>query len=341
MLSFSLSLSLSPSPSLFLSSLVQQTTLVLAGDPKQLGPVIQSPLALSYGLSVSLLERLISPQIWDDKSGGTPIDQKIDHQVSAFGCRVFTLVRNYRSNVHILSLFNTLFYDNVLVPFADIRDSNRLANLDILPRPGVPILYRHTDGTERQDADSPSWYNMEEITHISSHVKYLINYGVTPSDIGVIAPYAKQVEKFRGIFRREYPEILVGTTEAFQGLEKRVILISTVRSSTEKVHVDRKFRLGFLSNPKRLNVSLSRPMELLIIVGNGPLFASLDQLWHRFLSLLVELNVYMGPPLPPPPATATQMNEKEKEGEGEGKGEGKEEEEDDDVEPMPARRFEI
>jgi superfamily I DNA and/or RNA helicase len=36
------------------------TKLVLAGDPRQLGPVILSPLARYGGLDVSLMERLIA-----------------------------------------------------------------------------------------------------------------------------------------------------------------------------------------------------------------------------------------------------------------------------------------
>ena len=33
--------------------------LILAGDPKQLGPVLRSPIALKFGLQTSLLERLM------------------------------------------------------------------------------------------------------------------------------------------------------------------------------------------------------------------------------------------------------------------------------------------
>lgn len=33
---------------------------MLAGDPRQLGPVLRSPLAQKYGLSYSLLERLLT-----------------------------------------------------------------------------------------------------------------------------------------------------------------------------------------------------------------------------------------------------------------------------------------
>ena len=34
--------------------------LVLAGDPKQLGPVIRAPVAVRHGLATSLLERLMA-----------------------------------------------------------------------------------------------------------------------------------------------------------------------------------------------------------------------------------------------------------------------------------------
>ena len=36
--------------------------LILAGDPKQLGPILRSPIAIKFGLQLSLLERLMSSQ---------------------------------------------------------------------------------------------------------------------------------------------------------------------------------------------------------------------------------------------------------------------------------------
>ena len=35
-----------------------KSQIILAGDPKQLGPVLQSPISKMYGLEMSLLERL-------------------------------------------------------------------------------------------------------------------------------------------------------------------------------------------------------------------------------------------------------------------------------------------
>ncbi len=38
--------------------------LILAGDPKQLGPILRSPIALKYGLQLSLLERLMDRDVY-------------------------------------------------------------------------------------------------------------------------------------------------------------------------------------------------------------------------------------------------------------------------------------
>lgn len=46
--------------------------------------------------------------------------------------------------------------------------------------------------------------------------------------------------------------------EEFQGLERRVIIISTVRSSAEHLAFDARHKLGFLANPKRFNVAVTR-----------------------------------------------------------------------------------
>lgn len=40
------------------------TTIVLAGDPKQLGPIIRSPVARRLGLDVSYLDRLMSKNMY-------------------------------------------------------------------------------------------------------------------------------------------------------------------------------------------------------------------------------------------------------------------------------------
>ena len=46
-----------------------RTNVILSGDPKQLGPVIQSSIAKELGLEKSYLERLMDRDVYDSKTG--------------------------------------------------------------------------------------------------------------------------------------------------------------------------------------------------------------------------------------------------------------------------------
>jgi len=74
---------------------------------------------------------------------------------------------------------------------------------------------------------------------------------VDQKDIGIIAPYIRQVYKLKAKLKdKGWEDIEVGTTETYQGREKRVILISTVRSQRNLLAIDSKFKLGFVANAK-------------------------------------------------------------------------------------------
>ena len=102
--------------------------------------------------------------------------------------------------------------------------------------------------------------------------------GVVEEDIGVITPYRRQVQKIRGkLLEKNRKGVTVGTMEEFQGQERKVIIVSTVRSSHEYVNIGSAM-LGFIAEPKRFNVAITRVKALLIVVGN-PLV--LGQVCHQ------------------------------------------------------------
>lgn len=91
----------------------------------------------------------------------------------------------------------------------------------------------------------------------------------------------------------KYDDIEVGTVEAFQGKEKRVILVSTVRANSKLLDYDAKYSLGFLVDDKRFNVALTRAKAKIIIIGN-PACLERDVKWRMYMQLCDDYNCYHG-----------------------------------------------
>lgn len=89
----------------------------------------------------------------------------------------------------------------------------------------------------------------------------------------------------------------VGSVEEFQGGERQVIIITTVRSLLEEKVDTAINKLGFIFNEKRFNVAITRAKSLMIVVGN-PHVLCRDAHWNQLLRYCLELGVYTGCNLP-------------------------------------------
>ncbi|KFO86227.1 Putative helicase MOV-10, partial [Buceros rhinoceros silvestris] len=258
--------------------------LVLAGDPQQLGPVLRSPLAIEHGLGISLLERLMLHNPLYKKSS-----EGYDPQF------VTKLLWNYRSHEAILRIPNELFYDSELkaCESSELDVRSLYCDWEELPKKGFPIIFHGVRGEDRREAKNPSFFNTSEIEVLVQYLKKLLQSrgrggcpSISPKEVGLISPY-----------RTPHPlsPPQVGSVEEFQGQERRVILISTVRSCSEYLQLDQPFKLGFLKNPKRFNVAITRAKALLIVVGN-PAVLSKDPHWQRFLRYCRQEGGYTGYP---------------------------------------------
>ncbi|XP_050240644.1 probable RNA helicase SDE3 isoform X2 [Quercus robur] len=266
-----------------IASLCQRkTVVVLAGDPMQLGPVIYSKEAETYGLGKSYLERLSESDIYYNGEENY----------------VIKLVRNYRCHPEILYLPSMLFYNSELIACKD-DESAFLDGVNLLPNRDFPVLFFGIQGCDEREGNNPSWFNRIEASKVVEVIRRLNATGnLSEEDIGVITPYRQQVLKLKNTLESlDMTDIKVGSVEQFQGQEKKVIIISTVRSTIKHNEFDRTYCLGFLSNPRRFNVAVTRAISLLVIIGN-PHIINKDPHWNMLLWHCADNNSYQGCTLP-------------------------------------------
>ena len=254
-----------------------RTAILLAGDPRQLGPVVHSRAAAT--LSSSLLERFAAAATSRAEDGRRRITQ---------------LMRNYRSHADVLALPSQLFYDSALVPCADAATTS-LPGAWLGAHDGgrSRVHFHGVRGTQQRDADAPSWYNALEAAAVADVVAGLLSHGLQMHDIGVIATFRRQVIKIRHLLRSQgLGAIRVGTVDDYQGQQERVMVISTVISRVGS-DASADEALGFLANPRRFNVAVSRAQALNIVVGHPVPLATWPH-WHALLRHALARGTYTG-----------------------------------------------
>jgi helicase MOV-10 len=237
--------------------------IIIAGDHQQLGPVIKNGFTQKMGHGRSLLERLMND----------PAYLNSPHMVTK-------LVENYRSHSAILEFSNEKFYNGELLAKGPSINVDRFIDHNLLLNAKFPIIFKHVSGKMVQKGISRSYLNWKEIRSVTTYLKKLLKVEIngekiTEKSIGIISPYSMQVHTIKEMCKRnKWNDLEIGSSEEFQGREKPIIILSTVRTN--------KSTVGFLSNFRRMNVALTRAKALLIIVGDITNL-SIDENWRHFI----------------------------------------------------------
>ena len=208
---------------------------ILAGDHKQLPPTIISDKAQK--LEKTLFEELIK---------NYPFKSQL-------------LNIQYRMNSLLMKFPNAEFYNNNLKSDSSVDDItiNDIINTTDKEEAMLFVDTSNIDENgERHLKDSKSIINKTEADIAVKLANDYLNVGLEETDIGIISPYADQVK----IIQDRTP-VEVKTVDGFQGREKEIIIISTVRSNEDG-------NIGFLKDLRRLNVAITRAKRKLIIIGN-------------------------------------------------------------------------
>lgn len=257
--------------------LVRGQKLVMSGDHKQLPPTILS-LEAQPILSRTLFERLIT----------------------CYPESAILLNIQYRMHEDIMAFSNQTFYQGKLLAASEVaRRTLRTLGISLqdglrhpqVVDPDIPLVFLDTASSperfERQHPGSTSFFNPLEATLAWEIITDFLTLGIPPEWLGVITPYDDQVAEIT----RLLPTIRVATVDGFQGREKEIILLSLVRSNPRK-------EVGFLSDPRRLNVALTRARSKLILLGDSTTLSA-DPLWQKFLLFAQKRGRYLT--LSPPP----------------------------------------
>lgn len=238
---------------------------VLVGDHQQLGPVIMNKKAARAGLTQSLFERLV-----------------------VLGNRPIRLQVQYRMHPCLSEFPSNMFYEGTLQNGVTAPERLR-KNVDFpWPAPDTPMFFYQNLGQEEISSSGTSFLNRTEASNVEKIVTKFFRAGVVPGQIGVVTPYEGQRSyivnymQYNGALKKDlYKEVEVASVDAFQGREKDYIILSCVRSNEHQ-------GIGFLNDPRRLNVALTRAKYGVVILGNPKVLSKV-----RLLSSFVVLQSWI------------------------------------------------
>uniref|UniRef100_A0A7S2RGG5 Upf1 domain-containing protein n=1 Tax=Mucochytrium quahogii TaxID=96639 RepID=A0A7S2RGG5_9STRA len=242
---------------------------ILVGDHCQLGPVVMCKKAATAGLSTSLFERLVTN-----------------------GLRPLRLTTQYRMHPCLSEFPSTTFYEGSLMN--GVSDIERTAtNVQFpWPDPKKPMFFYSCNGQEELAGTGTSYLNRTEASNCEKVVTSLLKGGAAPEQIGVVTPYEGQrayivshMQRHGSLKNHLYKDVEISSVDAFQGREKDYIILSCVRSNEKQ-------GIGFLKDPRRLNVALTRAKYGLVILGSPKVLVEYP-LWRTLIGHFHDASLLM------------------------------------------------
>ena len=215
---------------------------VMIGDLKQLPPVMEEAAAtfqISNPLDELVRDDSFYGWIWDKVPAGSRI----------------MLPRQYRMREPIGRVVSDLFYEGKLIHEA--------------PHPRMPLpwpfdreLVWVDTGAQDEYRDAQRSVANEFEVALCKDITSIIRRRVRKAKLAVIAMYASQVNRLTSALKGIVPPDDIESVDAFEGRESDGVILSLVRSNERAA-------IGFLNDPNRVNVAISRAKKLLVIVGDS------------------------------------------------------------------------
>ncbi|POM61677.1 tRNA-splicing endonuclease [Phytophthora palmivora] len=174
----------------------------------------------------------------------------------------------YRSHPKISDFPRNFFYGGKLQDGENVKGNEYAKPYHSLGPAFMPLVFWNLLSSREKATKSVSRMNVGE-AELAVNL-YLTLKNSCPPDaiagkVGMITPYSQQMEELRNRFRRTLgeryeQEVEINTVDGFQGREKDIIILSTVRA-------DPKAGVGFLNDIRRMNVALTRAKFACYVIG--------------------------------------------------------------------------
>ncbi|MBV9689454.1 MAG: protein kinase [Ktedonobacteraceae bacterium] len=237
--------------------LVRARKAILVGDERQLPPM------LDEALNEQVLSRLgTNREELTQSLFASLVAQAREENLPS----VQMLATQFRMHPAIGKMVSTVFYQGQLTHQVSLGD--RAHHLPWLERP-VAWLTTSRLPEAKETRRAKSYYNRVEIQAISTLLHRMERTYLESEQhrtVAVITPYNAQIVELQAeilpgsSFWRALT-IDISTIDAIQGMDRDIVIYSTVRSNPEG-------QIGFLRDRRRLNVALSRARQALLLVGD-------------------------------------------------------------------------
>ena len=258
-------------------------TIILVGDHRQLPPMYEFAKLREddfEGLDETIINKDINKNFTDlyEKCFFKTLFERIPESYKTM------LVQQYRCHEQIMNVFNHFYQGELKLGFAgqnNLKNHNvkLISNGRTIIEPDKHIYFVDCKKNETHEQDSTSMYNSGEAKVVAELIRKLNDYFKKNPDkeklsIGVICTYGDQARRIKEVikseriktdaFKTDVEKMIVSTVDDFQGDERDIIILSTVRNPENPA----KSNPGFILAYQRINVALSRARRMLVIVGN-------------------------------------------------------------------------
>ena len=246
---------------------------LLLGDVKQLPPIVLGHDKIEDEAPISPTQK--------------PVDVRksvLEHLFQSYsGENRVRLNVTYRMNRELCRFPSHTWYEDVLHPAAE-NDGSRIVlkgemadnDIDRLINPDRPVTLGIVDHRRHHQECEPE-------AHIISRIacRMITHFAVQPEQMALISPHRAQNNLITAHLSRllegtghELP--LIDTVERVQGAERDLIIFGFTTSDRDYV------TSGFLNNPNRFNVVMTRARKKLIVIGSKVFFSTIPN-WEKEL----------------------------------------------------------